>query len=133
MIYRVVANTKLMVGGWPQFFDSVFYVSAKEKEEAEEKAANAMLNSSATFSKVRVEYIGREYEAIANEEVIIAGVRYRRDAIIKFHIYEDAMQVVIYNKRNGHTDCDTIAVWSSPKSFKESLDKFLQKITYREV
>lgn len=133
MVYNVHADTKLMVGGWPQFFKTVFHVSAKSKIEAEKMAKRELDKASVTYGDLFIEYLGREYEVSSNEEMRVWGIRYGKDTITKVTIFEGTMQIIIDNKRHGRDDHDNIGVWCRPADFKEAVDGLFSKLKYKEI
>lgn len=133
MIYTAHADAKIEVGGWPQFFKSVFHVYAKDEEVAKRMAENALKASSVTYSNLTVELIGRRYEVTQNDEFCVAGVRYPAESVSEVRIYEGTMQIGIDNVRHGRIGHDSIGVWCRPADFKKAVDGVFAKMKYKEI
>ena len=125
MVYGVHADTKLMVGGWPQFFRTVFHVSAKSKEEAERAAKLEFEKSPVTYKKLSIEYLGREYKVFSNEELRVCGVRYEKDSITKVTLFEGTMQIII--------DHANFAVWRCPADYEAAVKDLFSKMKSEEI
>lgn len=133
MVYGVHADTELKVGGWPQFFKTVFHVRAKSKQEAEKVAKRELDKVPVTYDKLFIEYLGREYRVSSNEELRVVCMKYGKDSITKVTIFEGTMQIIIDCNRNGREDNDNIGVWCRPADFKEAVDALFSKIKYEEI
>ena len=133
MVYGVHADTKLKIGGWSQYFKTVFHVRAKSKQEAENVAKQELDKAPVTYDKLFIEYLGKGYKVYSNEELWVWGIRYREDSITKIIIFEGTMQIIIYCTRNGREDNDNIAVWHRSVDFKDAVDDLFSKITYKEI
>ncbi len=133
MVYGVHADTKLKIGGWSQFFKTMFHVSAGSKQEAEKVARRELEKAPVTYDKLFIEYLGKEYKVFSNDEVRIFGIRYGKDSITKVITFDGTMQIIIYCNRNGREDNDNIGVWSRPADFKKVVDDLFSKIKYEEI
>lgn len=134
MIYVAHADTKIVVGGWPQFFKSVFHVYANSEADAIKQADLALNEAQVTYEKLRVELIGRRYEVTDNEEFSLVGIKYPAGSVKEIRIYEGTMQICIDNIRHGKLDHDNIGVWCRPADFKaDVIDYVFPKIKCKEV
>ena len=133
MIYSAHADARIEVGGWPQFFKSVFHVYAKSESDARKQAEAAMKSAQVSYEHLQVEFIGRRYEVLSNEEFSVAGIQYRAETVSEIRIYEGTMQIGIDNIRNGKPDHDSIAVWCRPADFKEAVERVFSKMKYKEI
>lgn len=133
MIYSAHADTRIEIGNWPQFFKSVFHVYAKSESDAKKRAEVVMKSANVTYENLRVEFIGRRYEVLSNEEFSVAGIQYRADSVGEIRIYDGTMQIGIDSIRNGKQDHDSIAVWCRPADFKEAAERVFSKMKYKEI
>lgn len=133
MIYRASADAKIEVGGWPQFFKSVFHVYAKSEKEAKAAARVELEKSVVEYSNFTVELIGRRYEVFQNDEFSVAGVRFIAESVSEVHVYEGTMQISILGFRNGKADTTSIAVWCRPVDFQKAVEGVFASMRYKEI
>lgn len=133
MIYTAHADAKIEVGGWPQFFKSVFHVYAENEREAKAAARDELKKSSVAYSDLFVELIGRRYEVYQNDEFSVAGIRFRAESVSEVHVYEGTMTISILGVHNGKIGTTSIAVWCRPADFKEAVDGVFASMRYKEV
>lgn len=133
MIYRASADAKIEVGNWPQFFKCVFHVYATGDFDAKMQAEQSLNEAGVDFEKLHVEFIGRRYEVLSNEEFSVAGIRYPAGTVSEIHVYPGTMQICIDCERYGRKDNDNIGLWQLPADFKKAVDNVFSKVTYKEI
>lgn len=133
MIYTAHSDAKIEVGGWPQFFKSVFHVYAKSETEAKAAARVELEKSAVEYSNLTVELIGRRYEVFQNDEFSVAGIWFKAESVSEVHVYEGTMQISILGVRNGKVDTTSIAVWCRPADFKKAVDGVFASMRYKEI
>ena len=133
MVYRASADTKIRIGGWPQFFHTCFLVYAKSDSDARMQAEQALKCAPVTYKEILIEFLGRQYKVSSNEEFSVAGVRYPEGTVRDVCIFEDTMQICIDCIRNGHPDHDNIGVWDIPVRFRDEVNRVLSKMEYKEI
>lgn len=134
MIYSAHADARIEVGGWPQFFKSVFHIYAKSESDAMKRVEVAMKSARVSYEHLRVEFIGRRYEVLSNEDFSVAGIQYRAETVSEIRVYEGTMQIGIDSIRNGkQLDHDSIAVWCRPADFEAAVKELFSKVTFKEI
>ena len=133
MIYRAHSDAKIEVGGWPQFFRCVFDFDATSELDAKVKAERSMKESDVEFENLYVEFVGRKYEVLSNDEFSVAGVHYQAGSVSEVRIYPGTMQISIDCVRHGRRDSDSIGVWCRPADFKNAVDGVFASMRYKEI
>lgn len=133
MIYRIQTPAKIVVGGWPQFFNCVFHVDASDEAEATQKAELALKQASVSYGEKHIEQIGRRFQVVSNEPLLISGLKYPKDSITQIQVFEGTMQVGIDHIRDGKKESDTIKLWCRPQDFQNALKQITSNIEAKEI